>query len=726
MKQSKRTQKSALIFASLLVCVLLIAIGCSLENPGLPQWDLPVFMPFSLQQYSINELITDSTTYSEDGYGVLMDSSSGELNFMYEQDIPGIKLDGTQLEIGINSEESFVVNIDTIVVDSMETLAESLFVSSIFPDLVLPGTYDIPAFEIPDAAGNLPHVHYDSLEVIHVVQNHGGGLRYNFINDSELNWDSLRITFSNVIPEPGEESFIASDIIRSMNPRSTTEGFLDMSGKVIHDSLQINLEGWGPEQSNVNLTDSDRLKIEFWVDSLKASYVEAVLKKQPAEEIVYGFEFTEGHWIQEATVSEGIVRLVVESTLDVEDSVYLFIPALHNQESGEILHREFRIERAEDADNPWKYEEDISLENYRLAMDLPNPPSDTAIQSMNIHIRSIVLSSGREPDGVTPRVSALSISDSVSATVILDTLVLDRLIGVADSLSFEIEPIDHALDIYSSQPSLQENLADQIQLEDVDIFINLANTIEYPALLELKLIASNSSLDSPGNRDSLIIEEWISPNQSNLVIEDVGYLISLLPDTIRLEGIISIGRNIENGNQPFDPFQPHEIQVGDSLSGKLELISPIRLAIVDSVLISPEVERLEEPLSVELHSFKLSSHITNSIPIGGRLHLLAGQFPDDQTAIDELVIANADLYRITDAIALYRAHIEYNSDTTYIESTLLDSDVLELFTRENVYIRQIVRLMPTEGVVQVLPDDFLEVTVTAELEYRVGSNVGNP
>jgi hypothetical protein len=134
----------------------------------------------------------------------------------------------------------------------------------------------------------------------------------------------------------------------------------------------------------------------------------------------------------------------------------------------------------------------------------------------------------------------------------------------------------------------------------------------------------------------------------------------------------------------------------------------------------------------------LFTSIKNTVPFGGSIYVIAGIFDTEADAIEQLVPDNPNVIHLVDPpLSLRLPNIvevgDIGGDAIYrAESAILDTvisvidkEALNLFEEENVYVREVLVLDPTTNsdgtpvYVAAYSEDKVEVTIVAEVEYRV-------
>ncbi len=152
--------------------------------------------------------------------------------------------------------------------------------------------------------------------------------------------------------------------------------------------------------------------------------------------------------------------------------------------------------------------------------------------------------------------------------------------------------------------------------------------------------------------------------------------------------------------------------------------------ITQAARLAGDITVIDDALAPGLNSISLVTVIDNSIPIGGKIHLLAGVFNDSITA-DRILTYDNYLSNIVQSLTVEPITLnapDINPLTGRAYQTLhdtmmttIDSLGLNLLESDSLYIKQILEMSPTITPVQMNTTDFIDITIKVEASYRVST-----
>jgi len=189
-----------------------------------------------------------------------------------------------------------------------------------------------------------------------------------------------------------------------------------------------------------------------------------------------------------------------------------------------------------------------------------------------------------------------------------------------------------------------------------------------------------------------------------MTIPDADQLISVLPDSIIIDGWAGLGRK----------FFPNQgvgvVDENDGFSGTFLVRSGLKFTIGTTRIITSPNE-VEGGLDFPLKQVDLTVRLKNSIPLAGTVKLLMG---NDTTMMDTVI--QVDVPR--GPLANRRAAA---AETTYTVG--LDAREIEIMKRKPLFTRQILMFQSNQGdTAWIFPEDSLAVQANATIFYTVNPN----
>jgi len=716
-----------------LLLVLLIGfIGCSLDNPGAPMWDLKVAFPLSSERYGLDELVSDSSEIEENNGGI--DSlSDGMLRYFFEEPLDTSAIADSLLEYDADDTTRYSMKFGPYFFDSTSTSGR-LSIDVILPDFTSDGNYDVTSLSIADHTPVIldPLIYIEEADLIDTIP---GLLHLTLTNNTNLQWDIL-----NVVLAFDEAGYPAIDSVSfpDVAAQSDMEYTFDLTGGILKKNLIIFTDGTGPDQVDVPVAETDGLEFDISISPLLCeSYRGIVVKQGPRfKNTKLTYEDQDG-WVTSAQVLEGVMRIIVENRTETVDSIYIRFPALVDYDDQSDTMVVPLLCEAMTGQQPGIVDTSVTFYNKLFTMELPSnyrSSPDPDPQEMDIITTLIPLSGGFEPNG-DPRIADIYWEDSTNFELTIDHYDFEWLWGNARDEVIELEERDIEIDIWEDQPDLQSDLTGNVKFDDAWILIDLTgSTFRSPAKLVIDLTAQNSSLDPPAAKLWAQFTEYVAPNQDTVIIRsgydgiDSVYMVDMLnhfPEKIEFAGDVLIGRDNLIGSL-FDSlaYEIHKLTRDDIIFGTLSLEAPIALAVENRTILHSEVEDVGDGIESGLQSATIFTIVKSTIPLGGEIYVLAGSFDNDDNAKKELIWDNRSIHSIMDPVVF--ASPEVDPETGRAVSALVDTIIVDLgldginkLTRDKLWVRQIVILNATPSTVKIYAEDAVEVTVTAEVVYRV-------
>jgi hypothetical protein len=238
--------------------------------------------------------------------------------------------------------------------------------------------------------------------------------------------------------------------------------------------------------------------------------------------------------------------------------------------------------------------------------------------------------------------------------------------------------------------------------------------------------AYNDEAAAPFNYAELVDSVEIGPRVTGFSIDSLETLLNILPDRIDFSIAIRAGRDYFTDNTTWDTWS---VAATDSVQGLLDIISPLSLIINEETPLRPVPTPMDAAFDGGgIKRIRLVTDVSNTVPAGGTLFLMAGSFPDEAAARLNLIRSNYAQYGVMTPLNVEGADANPDGDHIAKRDTVITeipSDALEIFNQEDVWVRQVLVLNPTRDAdgdttaVTMKPEDALTVTVIAEVTYQV-------
>lgn len=705
--QSRRARSLRWTMVLLAAALGLTTLHCALPtDPGMPRWDVPFAVPFSAQRYGLDSLVSKPAEIDSNKSGIII-GNNGELSFWFTDSIPTTKIDPADLSFQPETEDSFVVETDTIYVPDQGDRGGSLAFSDYFPGT---GNVIIPALNLPASGDTIEFAGFDSLLYVHVAS---GDIDLTFSNDTDVPW-TLTVSMKANEPSLGYPVYGSPVTFTDIQPGGSSTETISLAGEDVYPQVLIEVTGSSPGSGGnvVNLDGSEALNFQIHLKELQCDLAEAILPRQEVVANTFKLELNQDDWITSAAIDSGYMYFQVLNQTDVADSIVVTFPDFLNAE-GDTLDFPLLL-TANSA-----FTDSFDLAGYEL--QLPMPTSENDPQGLTARTSVVVLGSANNTDYIAVRAG-----DSVMTKYYTGELKFSSFSGVPKDISFQVAEQTQELNLFGDQTDLQQDLAGNLLLNDVHVDVHLNNTFDVPALLTLNMTAINSLTSEQINQ---VFQDTLESGSSILTIPNLENLINVLPDQIDFGVTVATGRDYF---QPSPPYVARTVSASDSVSGYLNIISPFSLTIDDTTALRPVPTPMQEPLNAPLKSFTLITTIENDVPINGAIFLMAGSFDTEEEARTALVRTNYTQYGVMTPLDIPVPEVNAQgrpvapaSDTLV---TSIPQEKLSIFEQDNVWVRQVLVLYPTVDrngdivPVTMYPEDGITVTVLAQATLAVNKD----
>lgn len=702
----------------LVAALALVTVRCAIPtNPGLPTWDIPMALPFSEQVYDMVGLVSQDGEIDSTGSGIEA-FDGGQMRFVYQDSIPYQQVSENDLRFNPELEHTFITATDTITIDPQEERQAGIGMREIVSGVPWNDgdTINLPDGEIPTDAQEVNLDELETMAVVHVVAPNGGGMDMTLRNNTNVVWDEINVTIA--LNEPGRP-VLDEMTWTNLQPNAEEIRFADLSGDSLKANLLLIVNGSFSAQTNVQLFEAHGLEFTMNILELKVDWAEAIVEKQEPQTSTSRNDLNQEDWIERAVIRSGALVFEVENQTDVRDSIYVTFPNFFVAGTDDTLRSAFEVARSEDGEGAI-HTEVIDLAGYALRMPLP----DTENGTQGFEARTTVVVLGSEDDQGNPRFARVAAADSVITRFYTEEMYFERFDGLAKDISIDVDRQEQELDVFEAQPDLQTDLLNNFQIDRARFVFDMDNGFDFPMRLILAFSAENAEAGETFDTTYVINLE---ASQDTFSVDDVQNLINILPNRITFTTAVRMGRD---HFPQTAPFESRSLSLGDSLQGQFSVLSPFRLVINDTTAVRPAPTLMGQRFDQPLTSVRLISRVSNTVPIGGTVYLLAGSFPSLDVARQELTRANIADYQIMTPLPISAAPIDPTTgrvlyamqDST---TTEIPAEAIDVFNQEDVYVRQVLVLNPTNDengnpqTIAMYQDDAIAVTILGEVTYRV-------
>ncbi|MDP8206049.1 MAG: hypothetical protein P9L92_05240 [Candidatus Electryonea clarkiae] len=767
MRHSGSAIKWKRLLALLLVASsALLFMQCTLDNPGLPSWDVAFVLTFSNEHFGLNGLmgldtIVDVSDSLNDtlfrGVDTLV---GGNLLYLFNNKIKPFAL-ADQLELETDDTSDFTIYMEHIILLPSDVSDAHLRVDKFIPGWTGDGTYLIDTLQIPDSSSEVAIDSFRSITVVHCIPDAGNILTLEVTNNSPLTWSRIDIS---VAPADAPNHIIGSGSINeALPPQNVRTLSLDVDDKILKRHMVLIMTGSGLNQGNKNLTTNDGLDVRVSYGELNCDYVQEthISRQEPFTELDTIPFKDEEDWVIRGHVTSGVISINLQNHTEVEESLYITIPHFFTyQDTLDTMKFKFLLGSSLDPvtsviDTTFILGPDSGTvgfrKDYLMTMDLPENYRMPDPEDQVLKFSTTVVPLGRFDDVGNSLPVTLSIRDTVNMEIFIETFDFEWMYGVVRDERMEIESIEEYIDFWEDQENMQSDLNGNLEFNDVGLIIDLTGS-EYnsPAKLVLDISGFNSK-DSI--RTTETIERFFTPNQKVMYIDGVKddihedrltRLFNTFPDSLTISGNVLIGRDHFYGSE-LDPYEPLLLSKEDLFVGTVSLEAPFQISTINPTPIHGSVyittSKSEDdttgadsfPVNLEdmdIQKITLIAHTKNNLPMGVTVYFLAGHFASDSIATDSLVFSNIDRYNILTPPLRLEPPVMFEGRPVVSEleidtfMTVIDDESMSLLSKDSMYTRQII-VLDQMSPINAHEDDYLEVELSGEIQYRVNDTGGD-
>ncbi|MCH7575763.1 MAG: hypothetical protein IIA59_11635 [Candidatus Marinimicrobia bacterium] len=284
----------------------------------------------------------------------------------------------------------------------------------------------------------------------------------------------------------------------------------------------------------------------------------------------------------------------------------------------------------------------------------------------------------------------LSLADSITATVLVDTLWFGSLTGIIDTVEIEIDTVEQRL------PELPSAL-DYFDFTEAQIRLNFDSDLTLPVYLSTTLTAYAGD----GSVELTSVENWNITDSASVNLPDASRLINIRPERIIVVGTARLGGDGTVGS----------VAAAQSLGGTFKLTAPMVLTIDSGATITTTPYQVtginSSPQVTEgIEQVQLFISYRNDFDFGTSLAVYM--------SLDTSLLAAGLGSRLIDSLTLKPRY-------EGLDSLLLTDERLDLFNQSGMYIQARLRVLSlTDSDGTALPITFLSTdTLRLNLSGRV-------
>ncbi len=663
--------------------------GCLIESPESPSWELNLVIPLIDEKYPLSDLVGPISGDSSNGF---IDLDSMDILRLNVRDTIGtIRLDESKLTVRGIGLISILQEIGSLTLSNLgsDQTFESLTLSSMSPAVAAApnGTsVPVPAFSLSPIDNEVAIADVDEATM------EQGIIRISIYNGFiDAPNSGIPLTNMRIVLTDANSSVIGTALYDRIEPDATESRDIDLAGKSFVIPLSTTTTGGSPGvlSFDINSTSKEgriRVTVRF-IEPFIASRVKGNIPStsiQISESVPLGIsgstELISGRFKSD---TEDMI-FSIDNKLQVPLRASLFLPNFIDSTTNmpETL--------------TWDSIPPGVSDTQRIELggdSLTNPAGEFPLTDIEYIFEATTLSLGSS--------SIISKDDAVALSIELDTLRFLRWKANFDE----------------TIPTTETNISDMpegfegISLEDVQLILNLRNSISVPIFLDLDIKGTNTIFGSSADlmlRDAELRSPplfSVKPETTQIVFKkdstcvnalckpsgetDIVDFFNILPDNISISGEASLlGVGV--------------VSVGQSMGGDFQLIVPFSFSL-DSIAkfvpatfntIAAFEEEQKEQIENNILFAIVESELVNSFPFSGTLSLL---ITDDSTKFS----AHPDSLFMDTLLTFVLPDTDPDMGIFSVvkhDSVFLDSALIRIFTRgEEHYIKPLIELKSTDG-----------------------------
>lgn len=686
MRRESSVRQIAIVTSLLVLCV-----GCSLEEPSMPSWEVVLRIPVLDETKTMADISEDSDFLSVDTLGVV--------GLSIETEVDRIEI-GDHLSL---DPESYIF--ETAVGDLALRNPTPLRTPDIFLEDFLPAeattalqaglSAKIPPFpfqitrDLPDA---------DNFRTLTLIS---GFVRIKLQND-------LVIPLVDPDREPNALSAILIDdrsgepvaemhFTEQIDPGDTAERTIDLSGRTLSGDLSIEIRGNTPGSGDRSV-GAEALESSFSVEAsfrdIKVSEAEALIPSQSFEdeEVI---AFPDSVQVREAVIKSGGIAARVINDMPIGADLTVRFEE-YRDEQGRSLRVETTIPpKAEEAlyiplDGTTLQAE--TLGEFRVAWDVTT--WDTGEEFVRVRD-----------------------SDFVRVEVDQSQTVCSRITGVLGGLGVSIEHSEQEVDV-------PEGSID-VELATASATLDLFSGMDVPINLELSVTGINDDGEEVKMPILVSIQRGDpgAPVKSTTRLDqtnsNIVELLNMMPTRILVSGTARVG----------DGTYESVVSESDFLYGHLTFEAALDMKIAETTIetditdIGFEDDDARDKIRDHFMSAVMFVTVRNHLPIGTEVRIHIGRDSTMVTSDPDLMIPKDVPLRIRSARVDPETGLVREVETSDQTFSLSEEDI-GLLAEYPLYSFARIRIPGTEGqFVKFLATDFVEIIASIEIGVRVNEDL---
>ncbi|KAA3614099.1 MAG: hypothetical protein D8M58_18060 [Calditrichaeota bacterium] len=679
-----------------LLVITLLIFSCTINEPYLPAWDTRVKLHFREDQFSMSEVLTES-------------SFKDSLNSTLGDTLIYVSISDSTEPQAISEDDLAFKSDDDQIVETMGTISldapspqntPDVTLLELFPDLP-PAGNQIPPFDSVTIEPPGNNVKFDSFERV-VIET--GQMHLVFHNNLILEIDSGLVVsvFDSVSTLLIGQFLFSEKISPGTSKQSST---LDLDDQTLSNTFILNYSIPFTGTDTVHTIKQSDLESSFTtevvlsaidVSSATAEIPEQIVEREDTSPIN-----TEDKTVTLAKIREGGLTLNIQNNLEINSDLVIEI-----------------LTMVDDLDQPKTVNVDL----------FANQATVKQIDIKGFTIKNH-LTPGAAVDEIAYKITAtthpsdgfatVSSTDDIVVDMTMDSTFVSYFEGSVSNVKIDIDPVE------------QEDLVDltdldgSFKLPDLVFTLNFYNQINFDVDLDLTLTGINTrdnkqvvlNVDETlfaGNSDNQKLTV-ITLNKDNSNIVD---LMAILPTSIKMEGSALI-----NGSG--------SVATSDAIWSDYSIESPLKVKIDEDISIKTDKDSIaaddleddvREGITEDLNDVFIHINTENGLPLGASFKFFLAA--DSTTLYDETILDSTK--KVIISADLIPGETDENGLVTLPANEPiklgLSQQQLQIFNTKPIYYGAVIKINANEKAVTFRKHDLLKYGGFIDIKVRVNSD----
>ena len=675
----------------------LVVVGCSLESPKAPRWDLPVNIPLMDSTFTVAKLIEDTENIVTLESGLVGFRFEGEFDttrvgdYLNLDDISrqyGIQFAGLQIPLVPAGFDRYLFSqLTSQAVDKHNT------------------TSAIDAFSFADVEGES----YDASEFVR-GKILSGKLRFTVTNGLPVPLRQVRFR----LVDKNTDTILKEIVFPEVAAAATLKKEIDAAGLTLSPATVWRMSGNSPgsggtavpiDQNSPVLTATEL--VDFQIEEIESVLPEIAINHTQWVPLYDRAAIKRGEF------QSGIIRLKISNTTEIPSTVVIQLNQLKRKDNGQPL--QFPLDLAGGSSSVLEYR----LADYVAHMTLP-PPGGTQTTPITVVGKFLETSSG-----------PVRISDGDAFRI--DFSMRDVRLSYVEGWLKEQEVKLPRQETRINRPKGFGGF-DEIKIKDGRLLISVFSTIAMP----IRFTGTIEGYGEQNRHAALAIDERIAAGQSGKEVETklppftpansgILGLLNLYPERIVTSGTGWVGDGVTVGTVTANDYirVKYLLESAGSAVWQDKIITPDTTKFIIEPAnapgqTEPDATALSADLTRRLQKIEFHASVENHLPIGLRLVFRMAHSLDRLGTNPDIILGPLQVQA-----GELKASGTVVKATQQEQTLVLDREDLQLFkndgdTPQRVYVAPEITLLGSSKEIQLFGSDYVRVQAFVKIISRVG------